>query len=319
MTIIVLVGDDRQAITDRITFYKSKLNPNWFAFNFHRFDDNNLSEAIDCALSVPIADKYKIVVVDNCKFDSLSESVIELIPKIPDSTYLVLVTSSIDRRLKTVKLLLKHARLEEFFLIPPWRTNDITNSIARQVHQLKLSLSASSIDYLTTAIGNDTSRSTAELNKLAIYASSNKLTPEAVRTLIPSTTQTSLQLADAVRLGTPRLVVQLLQELLERGEYPLVIVSTLISQFRTWLIVAEAVEQGINSKEEIARLAKVNNPNRVYYLRQEVTNLSKISLSVAYSKLFELEVGLKNGAKTDTILTTLLSIVRLVNLKRFDY
>jgi DNA polymerase III subunit delta len=317
--IIVLVGDDRQAITDRITFYKSKLNPNWFAFNFHRFDDNNLEEAFDCALSLPIADKYKIVVVDNCKFDCLSDRVGELIPKIPAFTYLILIVSSIDRRLKTAKLLLKHSHLEEFFLIPPWRTNDITNSIAQQAKQLKLSLSASSIDYLTTAIGNDTSRTTAELSKLAVYASNNKLTPEAVRVLVPSTTQTSLQLADAVRLGTPKLVVKLLQELLDRNEHPLVIVSTLISQFRTWSIVAEAVKQDIKSKEQIARLAKLNNPNRIYYLRQEVANISPVSLSVAYSQLFELEVKLKNGAKTDTILTTLLNIVQLVNLKRSGY
>jgi DNA polymerase-3 subunit delta len=309
--IVVLVGDDRNSILDRITFYKNKLNPNWLSFNFHRFDDNNLEEALDCALSVALGDKHKVVVVDNCKFDCLSDRVSELIPKIPASSYLILVASSIDRRYKATKLLLQHSSVEEFFLISPWRTNDLTKSIARQVHQLKLSLSAREIDYLTTAIGNDTSRSAAELNKLAIYASSNKLTLEAVKMLIPSTTQTSLQLADAVRLGTPRLVIQLLQELLEQGEYPLVIVSTLISQFRTWLIVAEAVEQGINSKEEIARLAKVNNPNRIYYLRQEVTNLSLMSLSVAYSKLFELEVGLKNGAKTDTILTALLGIVRL--------
>jgi DNA polymerase-3 subunit delta len=314
--IIVLVGDDRQAIADRIVFYKNKLNPNWSSLNFHRLNSDNLEEAIDCAMIASLGDKHLVVVVDNCKFDYLSESVSELIPKIPASTYLVLVASSIDRRLKATKLLLKHAHLEEFFLIPPWRTNDITNSIVQQAHQLKLSLSASTIDYLTTAIGNDTSRSTAELNKLAIYANSNKLTLEAVRRLIPSTTQTSLQLADAVRLGTPKLVVKLLQELIDRGEYPLVMVSTLISQFRTWLIVAEAVEQGINSLDEIARLAKLNNPNRFYYLRQEVTNISLVSLRQAYSKLFELEVGLKNGARTDTILTVLLGIVKLFRSER---
>jgi DNA polymerase III subunit delta len=319
MTITVLVGDDRQAIADRINLYKSKLDPTWSSFNYHRFDCNNLEEAIDCALSVPLGDRHKVVAVDNFKFDSLSESVSELIPKIPASNYLILIASSIDRRLKTVKLLLKHAHLEEFYLIPPWRTNDLTNSIVQQAKQLKLSLSANMLDYLTTAIGNDTSRTTAELSKLAVYASNNKLTPEAVRVLVPSTTQTSLQLADAVRLGTPKLVVKLLQELLDRNEHPLVIVSTLISQFRTWSIVAEAVKQGIKSKEQIARLAKLNNPNRIYYLRQEVANISPVSLSVAYSQLFELEVKLKNGAKTDTILTTLLNIVQLVNLKRSGY
>jgi DNA polymerase III subunit delta len=311
MTIIVLVGNDSEAISDRLNFYKNKLNPIWYSFNFQRFSSNNLEEAIDCSLSVPIADKHKIIVVEDCQLNHLSDRVIELIPKIPSFPYLVLVASSIDRRLKATKLLLKYAHLEEFFLIPPWRTNDIANSVARQAKQLKLSLSASSLDYLTTAIGNDTSRSAAELNKLAVYSSSNKLTSEAVRTLVPSTTQTSLQLADAIRLGTPRQVIELLQDLLERSEHPLVIVSTLISQFRTWLIISEAIERRIESKQEIAKLAKLSNPNRIYYLRQEIANISVVSLRQTYSELFELEVRLKNGASRDTILTTLLCIVRL--------
>jgi DNA polymerase III subunit delta len=316
MTIIVLVGDDSEAISDRINLYKSKLNPIWFSFNFHRFDSNDIEFAIDCALSVPLGDNRKVIVIEDCQLNYLSDRVSELIPKIPASVYLILVASSIDRRLKATKYLLKYAYLEEFFLIPSWRINDIANSIARQAQRLKLSLSASSIDYLTTAIGNDTSRSTAELNKLAVYSSSNKLTLEAVRMLVPSTTQTSLQLADAIRLGTPRQVIQLLQDLLERGEHPLVIVSTLISQFRTWLIISEAIERKLESKQEIAKLTKLSNPNRIYYLRQEVANISHGSLSVAYSELFELEVRLKNGASINTILTTLLGMVRLFKSDR---
>jgi DNA polymerase III subunit delta len=316
MTIIVLVGNDSEAITDRINFYKNKLNATWFSFNFHRFYNNDIEFALDCALIVPIATLHKVIVVDDCQLKHLSDRVSELIPKIPASVYLILVASSIDRRLKATKYLLKYAYLEEFFLIPSWRINDIANSIAKQAQRLKLSLSASAIDYLTTAIGNDTSRSTAELNKLAVYSSSNKLTLEAVRMLVPSTTQTSLQLADAVRLGTPKLAAKLLQELLDRGEHHLVIVSTLISQFRTWLIVGEAVKRRIESKEKIARLAKLNNPNRIYYLRQEIANISVVSLRQAYTELFELEVRLKNGASKDTILTTLLGIVRLFKSDR---
>jgi DNA polymerase III subunit delta len=111
MTIIILVGDDREAITDRITFYKNKLNPIWFSFSFHRFDSNDIEFAIDCSLSVPIADKHKIIVVEDCQLNHLSDRVSELIPKIPASVYLILVASSIDRRLKATKYLLKYAYL----------------------------------------------------------------------------------------------------------------------------------------------------------------------------------------------------------------
>jgi DNA polymerase III subunit delta len=309
--IVVLVGDDKEAIKNRINFYKSKLNPTWSSFNFNTFSSNNIEEAIDCALNVPIADSYKVIIVEDCQLNHLSDRAIELISKIPASTYLILIASSIDRRLKATKHLLKYAQLEEFFLIPPWRTSEINNSIAQLALRLKLQLSPNMLDYLTTAIGNDTSRSVAELKKLAVYASSDKLTLRAVRELVPSTTQTSLQLADAIRLGTPKLATKLIHELFARGEHHLVIVSTLISQFRTWLIVSEAVARRIESKGEIARLAKLNNPNRIYYLRQDVANISPVSLRQAYSQLFELEVKLKNGASKDTILTTLLGIVRL--------
>lgn len=65
------------------------------------------------------------------------------------------------------------------------------------------------------------------------------------------------------------------------------------------------------SDSEIASLCGLGNPKRMYFLRQEVKEVSTNYLSQALSILFELEVELKSGEKADSLLPTLLRIVQL--------
>jgi hypothetical protein len=80
--------------------------------------------------------------------------------------------------------------------------------------------------------------------------------------------------------------------LLARGEHPQAIVSTLITQFRTWLWVKSAIEGGMKKDMDIAQLCGVGNPKRMYFLRQEVRTHSLVSLSQVLTKLLDLEIDL---------------------------
>ena len=107
-------------------------------------------------------------------------------------------------------------------------------------------------------------------------------------------------------------MASLLNQLLGRAEYPLVIVSTLITQFRTWLWVKAALLKGIQSHTELASLAQVGNPKRMYYLCDEVKAISLRSLCIALTQLLDLEVALKSGHKAERMLPVLLSIVQKI-------
>lgn len=194
---------------------------------------------------------------------------LSLLPQIPDFSHLVFIAPSFDKRLKVSKLLISHSNLLEFMLIPPWRTDLIAQSISSQAKSLKLLLDTNTVDYLAQAIGNDLTRAESELQKLAIYGEGRRLTNAEVQALVPSQTQNSLQLAEAIRENNPRKAMTLLDELLLRAEFPLVICATLSTQFRTWLWVKAAIVSGVKLDNEIAKVCQIANPKRVYFLKKK--------------------------------------------------
>ena len=315
--IIALIGDDDFNIKKRIASLLTELDPKWKDFNYHKFyGDTHLKSAINCALTPAFGDqKHKLVVVEDCHFGNWGEAALklfELLPKIPSSIKLVFVATNIDKRLKVSKALLKHAMLVELNLAPPWRTDVISDAIATQAKALKLTLNRECLDYLTEAIGNNSARAESELTKLATYSATQKLTLQDIQELVPSQNQNSLQLAEAMRKNDPHKAMAWLNELLARGEMPIVIVRTLQTQFRTWLWVKSAIASGMKQDLEIAKFCNLGNPKRVYFLKQEVAKCTVASLTTAQRTLLELEVALKQGeSPTQLMLPYILNVTRL--------
>lgn len=113
----------------------------------------------------------------------------------PEFTILVFVATNVDKRLKIYKHIVKYAKLFEFLLIPPWRTDLIQKAIAIQAKKIKLVLSKDAVEYLAEAIGNNMTCAASELRKLYIYANGRQLELAEVKELVPCQTQNSLQLA----------------------------------------------------------------------------------------------------------------------------
>ena len=311
----IFVGNDEYAIEREIKAIRAKIKPQWRAFNYHRFDSSQLEEAVASSLTCVFGGGQKLVVVTGCDFRQFGEtglSILQAISNLPASTNLVFTAPSIDRRLKVSKFLLKYARLQEFNLIPPWRTDLIRAQVAARAEELNLPLSGKVLNYLAEAMGNDSCRAEQELRKLAVYAGGRAITQSEVAALVPNRTQTNLQLASALRQGKAREVANLVNELLAQAEYPLVIVATLITQFRTWLWVKVAMSRGVNSDGEIARWCGVGNPKRMYFLKSEIKEVEVRTLVEALTQLLDLEVALKKGGNLSVILPSLLRIVQLI-------
>lgn len=315
MTIQILVGDDTYTLNQQIVKLKRSLNQTWQAFNFHAFSTMQLLEALMTAQTPPLGDTLRVVVIEQCQFHHFGEqqlTQLQTIPQLPETTTLVFTAASIDKRLKVAKHLLKHGTLQEFALIPPWRTDLIMEAIAHKAKAISLILPKDVLLYLAEAIGNDTTRIASELQKLATFAQGQRLTKQAVQQLVPCQTQTSLQLAEAMRQGDLAQMLLLLHELLARAEVPLVIVATLLTQCRTWLWVKSALsDRSRRSDTEIAQLCGLGNPKRLYYLRQEVAKLSVSTLVQAVTQLLALEVSLKQGEGTALVLPKLIAIAHL--------
>lgn len=321
--IVLLTGDDQFAIRQKLAQYKVELDPQWLEFCYHRFPASALEQAISAARTPSLSGGKRLVVVEDCNLkqwgDAQLESLQQLV-QVPDSTTLVFMATNVDKRLKIYKHLIKYCQYFELSLIPPWRTDLIEDAISKataelnatQVKRMKLRLPKDVIEYLAEAIGNDMTRAASELHKLAIYTNGQPVGLAEVQSLIPCQTQSNLQLAEAVRNGESEVVVRLIDELLARSEPMLVMVATLLTQFRTWLWVKSALASGIQNNTEIAQLCNVGNPNRLYYLRQEVATMPLRTLIQAVTKLVDLEMSIKQGAvQANAIMPSLLAIARL--------
>lgn len=133
-----------------------------------------------------------------------------------------------------------------------------------------------------------------------------------VTRLVRNTTQNSLQLAAAIRVGDTAKALTILADLINAAEPELRIIATLIGQFRTWLWVKLMVESGERNPQAIAQAAEIGNPKRIYFLQQEVQSLSLRQLISCLPLLLELEVTVKQGRAEISILQ--IKIIELCQL-----
>ncbi|MEH2359119.1 MAG: hypothetical protein V7K58_05290 [Nostoc sp.] len=70
----------------------------------------------------------------------------------------------------------------------------------------------------------------------------------------------------------------------------------------------------VKKDSELGQLCNTSNPNRIYYLPQEVADTSITGLAKAVTMMLNLEMSINRGAESKDLLPTILSVSRLFNL-----
>ncbi|XGB39706.1 MAG: DNA polymerase III subunit delta [Cyanobacteria bacterium LVE1205-1] len=307
MAVYIYWGDDEFAIEQAVVALRDRtLDPAWFSFNFQKISPdhpNSLIEGLNLAMTPPFGIGQRFIWLRNsplaqrCPEDWLIE-LQRTIPSIP-STSVLLITSltKLDGRLKSTKLLLQYAHIQEFSSISPWKTEELVQRVRAVAEGMEVKLTPKGAELLAQATGTDTRQLYNELQKLKLYvADSHRTIPiEAISNLVRTTTQNSLQLLAAIREGNLSHALEVVAELLNRNEPCLRIAATLTGQFRTWLWVKLLLDMGEQDKRVIVQSAEISNPKRLYFIQQEVKTLSLNQLQQSLPILLELESMLKKG------------------------
>jgi DNA polymerase III subunit delta len=307
MPIYFYWGDDDFSLNRAVVALRDRiLDPAWASFNYDKIgpdQSDSVVQALNQAMTPPFGMGNRLVwlaettVCQRCP-DELLRELERTLPMIPDTTVLLLTSSNKpDGRIKSTKLLQKHAEVREFASISPWKTDQLALHVRQVAQELEVKLSASATQLLAEALGNDTRQIYNEIEKLRLYHGDSKqlIGEEAIATLVTATAQNSLQLAAAIRQGDTSTALGLVADLFSRNEPALRILSTLVGQFRTWLWIKLMVESGERDDKAIAEAADIGNPKRVYFLKQEVKTLPLNSLQHTLPLLMELEFSLKNS------------------------
>jgi DNA polymerase-3 subunit delta len=316
MPIYLYWGEDDFAIAKAVTSLRDRtLDPDWSSFNFDKIaaeQPNAVGQALTQAMTPPFGMGQRLVWLENTNIgQQCSEAVLaeleRTLPAIPDTSVLLLTArNKPDGRLKSTKLLQKHAEIKEFSPIPPWKTDQLVQQVRQAAQTVGVTLAPPSIELLAESVGNNSRQLYSELEKLRLYAGDRRqpLEAEVVASLVVANTQNSLQLAAAIRQGQVATALELVAALLSLNEPALRVVATLIGQFRTWLWVKLMQEAGERDERAIAQAAEVSNPKRIYFLQQEVRGLSAQQLQQTLPLLLELEMSLKQGAEDLSTLQT---------------
>jgi DNA polymerase III subunit delta len=297
------------------------LDPAWTSFNYDKIPseqaDNGIMSALNQAMSTPFGLGKRVVWLEETPLaqrcsDPVLKELERTLSDIPDTTLLLFTsTNKPDGRLKSTKLIQKHADVREFSPIPGWKTEDIVNQVYQVAQELGIRLQPKAAELLGEAVGGDTRRLYNELEKLSIYwhhehadAPTAPLSPEAVAALVSTSTQNSLQLAEALLNADIPRSLSLVTDLLNQNEPALRMVATLVGQFRTWLWVKLLSDAGERDTKVIADAAEVGNPKRVFFLQKAVRGVSLNQLKAGMEILLSLEFSLKQGAPEQVTLHT---------------
>lgn len=316
MPIYFYWGEDEFTLQKAVTSLRDRiLDPQWSSFNYSQLapeQPNAVIEALDQVMTPPFGSGSRLIwlvnttICQHCGEDVLAE-LKRTLPVVPDTSVLLLTCrSKPDGRLKSTQLLQNYASFEEFSLISPWDTKQLLQQVQKAAASVGVKLTQRSVELVVESVGNDTRQLYSEMEKLLLYAGDNRqpLDVDVVAELVRGNNQNSLQLAAAIRAGDVSKALLLVAQLIDRNEPGLKIVATLIGQFRTWLWVRLMMNDGERSDRAIALAAEVSNPKRIYFLQQEVKQLSLGQLVSTLPLLLELEVSLKQGREQMSTLQT---------------
>lgn len=316
MPIYLYWGEDDFTLTQAVNqLRESFLDPNWANFNYDKIPPDQpdaVIQGLNQAMTPPFGMGKRLVwLVETTVCQQCSENLLaeleRTLPLIPEESILLLTTHNRpDGRLKSTKLLQKYSVIQEFSLIPPWKTEELVQRVQSCAKDVGVRLTPDAATLLAESVGNDTRQLFNELAKLQLYVgdSAQPLDAKIVASLVTANTQNSLQLATALLHGDGAKALGLVADLINKNEPALKIVATLIGQFRTWLWVRLMISEGERDQKAIATAAEVGNPKRIYFLTKEVQPLSLAQLTSTLRVLLELEFELKRGGEPLATLQT---------------
>ncbi len=316
MAVYFYWGEDSFARDRAVQMLQAKtLDEAWASFNLDKIgpdQTNGVIHALNQAMTPPFGMGGRFILLSNttigqrCSEELLAE-LDRTLSAIPDTSTLVFTSDSKpDGRLKSTKLLQKHAKVQEFSPIPPWKGDQLAQQVRDVAGIIGVKLDRSAVEYLVEAVGNNTRQLHNELEKIRLFASSlgntGALTAAIIEPLITTTSQNTLKLFAAIRQGKTAEALDMLGDLVRQNEPSPVIARTLVGQFRQYLWVKLMIESGERDDSAIAAAAEIKNPKQLYFLRKDIAPMSLAALQKTLPLLMELEYQLKRTSDEVSVL-----------------
>jgi DNA polymerase-3 subunit delta len=189
----------------------------------------------------------------------------------------------------------------EFRPFTPEAARSLAQNLAKQAG---LQLPLAELALLLEATAGDAARLAIEIEKLRVYAGSDrKVTAEDIAELVPDAqASTIFALVAALGRGDRTEALNILDTLSREGEYMPLALAFLATQFRMALVAREANLRTANQiQAHFTRLGGRMWPQRAREVEQTVQAFPKANLEQAVVRLFEADRALRDARPDDRI------------------
>lgn len=279
-----------------------------FAVAQFSLERDELAEVLAQALMRPMLSPRQVLVVTDA--EALDEEELgaleEYLAAPVDFSVLVFEAAKLDGRTRPAKFLKKHCELRA---ADSPEDSDAIRGVEQQAHALGLQLDRATAEDLVYLLGTDQGRLHAELEKLrAFVGSGREVTRNDLRAIVSAAREfVVFDLVEPLARRRRGEALQLVRQLLEKGENPIGIVGLLGWLYRQ-LLQAQALPRS-TPPWKAAKLLGARAAQVEVFL-QQARAFSRGELQGAFAALRDADVALKSSAPhPEAVLETL--IVRL--------
>lgn len=214
--------------------------------------DTGINVLRQALTSLPFLSLKKLVVIkDLTQNKALAEEVEQLLKSLPETTDLVIVESSIDKRLTTYKTLKNETDFQEFKALDQAAT---TSWLIKTAKDLSANINSIDARYLSERVGLEQERLFNEVSKLALY--DPNITKSNIDLMTDASPQSTIfDLLEAAFAGNKKRVLQLYNEQRQQNVEPQQITSMLTWQLHVLAVVLSAKDK---AADQLAKEAGLN-------------------------------------------------------------
>lgn len=220
----------------------------------------------------------------------------EYLPKIPESTLLVLIDTLQERKAREKNpLLAELSGKAKVVTFSPLRDERLRQWVQRRVVERGGTISPPAIELLARAVGGNLWIMANEIDKLVLFAAGRQIAEEDIRQVVSYTQEASVfNLIDAIVEFRAGAAQQLLAKLLQKGAPPAYILVMLARQVQLIVRVKELKNQG-KSKNDIRNQLNITQEFVLNKALEQADHYSLPRLKEVYHKLLETDLSIKTG------------------------
>ena len=306
--IYLIYGDEsflRKQYKERI---KKALSPEEDSMNYSYFEGKDISvgEIIDLAETMPFLAERRTIIIENSPFfKKKKKKIAEYLSAVPDTTYLVFVEETVDKRSKLYKSISKNGTVVEASSLSE---DKLITWILGMLKKDNKKITQNTMHYLLDKIGTNMENIRQEVEKLICYCYDKEvITNEDIDAVC--TTQINNQIfemLDAMANKRQKVALQLYYNLLALKEPPMRILFLIGRQFNL-LLQARMLKQKGYGDRVIAEKIGVPPFAATKYLNQ-ASKFKMDDLRQAVKECVEADEAVKSGNRNDRLSVELLII-----------